>query len=590
MIVGAIDPAECDHSGTKTWVVTKAADCYNGINGSQKLVCDDCGTTLDTATIYWQNAHDYTDYRIVTYPTCSEKGSMYEYCRNCGRKADYTITIPSKHDGFRNEIDYGESDYWDYSDYAYWLTDKPATCTEPGLHHAVCKTCNQTIASEAIEPLGHTSEVYEDWLDSIHDAEYYIGSKNVAYIAPTCTEGGSIRFLCDICGTPVRVFELDPEGHHNDALEAWDYLFETDPDFGTTEDLLQYVTWDNVDYTPATCTEPGLVSFKCDTCLDVIRTMTVEPFGHVSEALEDYNNGEHAPEYYMGWANVNYIAPTCTAAGSITFKCDYCLKVLKTVELAPLGHDDGVWKIDFEPTADHDGQMTRYCSICNAALESKTFALHTHTFGYKSVSIAPTCTEEGEMGTYCATCGVVYDTEVIPALGHDYGTWCKNHNGTHTRGCSRCQYYETANCEYDTVVTEPTCTEIGYTTYTCTLCGFTFKSDFRAPLGHDWGDWRDDGNGETHTRTCARCEETETAGHEFTCWKYNKDGKCFKNGTKSRACTVCGCVETDVAHHTSLICRIFYPLLHWVDEIIGKTFFIASLKWFLPFLNLKIEI
>ena len=39
------------------------------------------------------------------------------------------------------------------------------------------------------------------------------------------------------------------------------------------------------------------------------------------------------------------------------------------------------------------------------------------------------------------------------------------------------------------VVTEPTCTEMGYTTYTCTRCGDTYKGDYTEAAGHQPGDW-----------------------------------------------------------------------------------------------------
>ena len=38
---------------------------------------------------------------------------------------------------------------------------------------------------------------------------------------------------------------------------------------------------------------------------------------------------------------------------------------------------------------------------------------------------------------------------------------------------------------YETVVTAPTCTEGGYTTYPC-ACGDTYVADETAALGHDW--------------------------------------------------------------------------------------------------------
>jgi hypothetical protein len=62
--------------------------------------------------------------------------------------------------------------------------------------------------------------------------------------------------------------------------------------------------------------------------------------------------------------------------------------------------------------------------------------------------------------------------------------------------------------EYDAFVTEPTCTEGGYTTYTC-ACGDSYVDDETDPLGHDFCDWALTEPG-VETRTCSRCGETET--------------------------------------------------------------------------------
>ena len=40
--------------------------------------------------------------------------------------------------------------------------------------------------------------------------------------------------------------------------------------------------------------------------------------------------------------------------------------------------------------------------------------------------------------------------------------------------------------DYEATVTEPTCTEGGFTTHTCTRCGDRFQDGHRDPLGYDW--------------------------------------------------------------------------------------------------------
>ena len=43
--------------------------------------------------------------------------------------------------------------------------------------------------------------------------------------------------------------------------------------------------------------------------------------------------------------------------------------------------------------------------------------------------------------------------------------------------------------DYEAVVTEPTCTEGGYTTYTCSSCGDSYVDGDMDALGHDWSSW-----------------------------------------------------------------------------------------------------
>ena len=67
---------------------------------------------------------------------------------------------------------------------------------------------------------------------------------------------------------------------------------------------------------------------------------------------------------------------------------------------------------------------------------------------------------------------------------------------------------------YEKIVTAPTCTEKGYTTYTCT-CGDSYVADY-----------------------------TDPTGHSFTKYESNNDATCKKDGTETAKCDH-GCGETD---------------------------------------------
>ena len=83
---------------------------------------------------------------------------------------------------------------------------------------------------------------------------------------------------------------------------------------------------------------------------------------------------------------------------------------------------------------------------------------HEHEWSDWTVTTEATCTEAGEETRSCE-CGET-ETREIAALGHDY----------------------------EAVVTAPTCTEKGYTTYTCSRCGDSYVADYTDALGHTEGE------------------------------------------------------------------------------------------------------
>ncbi len=146
--------------------------------------------------------------------------------------------------------------------------------------------------------------------------------------------------------------------------------------------------------------------------------------------------------------------------------------------------------------------------------------------------------------------------------------------------------------DYKTEVIAPTCTEKGYTSHTCTVCGDSFKDTYVDALGHDFGEWTETKaatcteKGE-ETRYCSRCDVTETReinanghtykdvvtaptctakgytthncsecddsyvdtyvnalGHNFGDWKVTKPATCTAKGEEKRYCSRCDATET----------------------------------------------
>ena len=154
-----------------------------------------------------------------------------------------------------------------------------------------------------------------------------------------------------------------------------------------------------------------------------------------------------------------------------------------------------------DPDCVNGGYTTYTCSVC----EDSYVGDETDALGHTSVvdeAVAPTCTETGlTEGSHCDVCGeVLVAQEEVPALGHAWGEWVEDvpateeADGTKHRTCGTCGEVEDGVIpslehvhNYTTVVTQPTCTEGGYTTYTC-KCGDTYTDDETDALGHTEGE------------------------------------------------------------------------------------------------------
>ena len=144
------------------------------------------------------------------------------------------------------------------------------------------------------------------------------------------------------------------------------------------------------------------------------------------------------------------------------------------------------------------------------------------------------------------------------------------------------------DCVYESVVTAPTCTEGGYTTYTCTICGESYTADETEALGHEYesvvtAPTCTKGGYTTHT--CVRCgdsytsDETAALGHTpAEAVKENeKAASCFEDGSYDSVvyCSVCGeelsrePITVPASHNT--VVRDAYPATCTKDGYTGDT-------------------
>ncbi len=181
---------------------------------------------------------------------------------------------------------------------------------------------------------------------------------------------------------------------------------------------------------------------------------------------------------------VETTAATCTEKGKSVYTCEDCGHTYE-VEIPATGHSWTGWEVVYDKTCTIDGLKRRTCTNCGAIEEAAITHLGHTVTNWVTIQ-EPTCTVAGIKKGGCSVCHEEVEAE-IPALNHTFTS----------------------------VVTAPTCTEQGYTTYTCTVCGFVVVSNYTNALGHTWGEWTVTSeptytqNGE-RSRTCSVCDETET--------------------------------------------------------------------------------
>ncbi|MDD7338795.1 MAG: hypothetical protein PUG56_08745, partial [Ruminococcus sp.] len=297
--------------------------------------------------------------------------------------------------------------------------------------------------------------------------------------------------------------------------------------------------------TDPTCTEKGYTTYKCSDCGDTYKADFVDALGH------DYNTS-------------GKVEPTCTEKGYDMHVCSRCGDIYKDNFVDALGHtvvvDPAV-----APDCTHTGLTEgSHCSVCNEVLKAQeTVPATGHS--YNKVVTEPTCTEKGYTTYTCSVCGDTYVADYVDALGHTVvvdpavAPDCTHTGLTEGSHCSVCNIVlkaqETVPAtghKYDKVVTAPTCTEKGYTTYTCSVCGDSYVADYVDALGHSYSEaefvWTEDSSAEygwtvTAAKTCANCSDKLIAEVTITRTSYKElvASAVFTDGsTASDTKIICG--------------------------------------------------
>ena len=269
----------------------------------------------------------------------------------------------------------------------------------------------------------------------------------------------------------------------------------------------------------------------------------------------------------------------CTALGDV--RCYGAPPTVQPGGAAEHSFEPGIVTIHYNPdpvygwTLDTDGTWQGY------KVSSKGACLHTG-YGTTKNTVPATCGADGRIDTICSNCGDVIATEVIPATGAhtwDNGTVTTEPTettpGVRTFTCAVCSQTKTevipATGAHTFVFTKnvaPSCTEAGYDLYTCRDCGASEQRNVKPALGHKW----DSGTVTTEptetdpgtmTYTCTVCDQTKTevipaTGPHTHVWDEGTVTVAPTEttpGVRTYTCTVCGQTRTEIIPATgSAVC------------------------------------
>ncbi len=341
----------------------------------------------------------------------------------------------------------------------------------------------------------------------------------------------TFKVLCDRFDIPCILVsgstrdKYYPDDSALDGAHMWNYVQLEDGEW-----YLVDVTWDDqksMIYDTYFLAGQDSVSFYADypdSKVDIIDEERYERYTFSSMTInKEVIVGKvfSYPELHCGHSKGTYsktTEATCIKDGKIADICEVCEKTVSSVAIKAEGHSFGETVAAVTATCTTKGnEAYKSCTECDmyfaadedefsAASNSKISAFDTeidennHDFTDEfTVDAEPTCENPGSKSKHCSRCAATSDVTEIPALGHTYDNTCDTDCNTcgetriieHTydnncdTDCNVCGEERMITHAYTSVVTEPTCTAEGYTTYTC-ACGYTYVDNYTEVLDHEY--------------------------------------------------------------------------------------------------------
>lgn len=394
----------------------------------------------------------------------------------------------------------------------------PATCEADGSVSYKCDVCAQT-KTETLTALGHN---YTGAVNNLGNGTHNWACTNGCGTYGTLTGGKDATVdcsmsyantsdtqhtgTCSVCGYNVTENHTwSTTGTTTDATCDTDgkTVYPCTKCTATNEVAIPATgahTWENTKTnvkTAATCGADAVYYKECSVCHKSSETLTGETWTDTGSATgtHTWNDGKVTK------------AATCTEDGVKTFTCTVCGET-KTEAISATGHTwtDTETYLKTAATCGADEVYYQECSVCHASSEgngdttwTKTGTALTHNFILEEKVDKDGVSTLHPDSIYACLDNVYYLTcEYCHASSNnDEFTWVDDGSATAEHQWSDW-----------TVTDEPTCTESGWQTHTCSVCGSEDIDEIPA-LGHNFTGAAVNNNNGTHSYQCVNTGCTE---------------------------------------------------------------------------------
>ena len=290
--------------------------------------------------------------------------------------------------------------------------------------------------------------------------------------------------------------------------------------------LYTYVDDSNVEFTrldskPADWSGEYVITYNSEVVLDASGAFTGEQLGSSDAAIAFADTGMTLDgDRLLNVPNdcIYVFEPSATIEGTYTIRMKGSENYLSCKKGTPLFASGTVMPYNSNWQAIWVGDVA---AIKNSAVTQKYLQYDTAEAAFCCGGVTTM-----NLTLYRASDGTAHYTTELAACEHDYVAVVTEptctEGGFTTYTCAKCgdsyvdDYVDALGHDYQPEVTAPTCTEGGFTTYTCARCGDSYVADETEALGHDWNEpvytWAVDYSAVIAIRTCKNDEshvETE---------------------------------------------------------------------------------